>query len=58
MSRACEDSDGDQNMYRCLNCGKDVDVNIEKAKKIICPYCGYKIIQKKRPNVAKRVIAR
>jgi DNA-directed RNA polymerase subunit RPC12/RpoP len=44
--------------YKCLNCGKDVDVDLQKAKKIICPYCGYRILEKKRPTVTRRVMAR
>lgn len=44
--------------YRCLNCGKDVDIDLSVTKKIICPYCGYRIIEKKRPLVKKTVLAR
>lgn len=44
--------------YKCLSCGKDVDVDLQKAKKIICPYCGYRILEKKRPVQPKRVHAR
>jgi len=44
--------------YKCLNCGKDVDIDLQKAKKVICPYCGYRIIEKNRPTAMKRVIAR
>ncbi len=47
-----------ENVYKCLNCGKDVEIELHKAKKIICPYCGFRILEKKRPPVAKRVIAR
>jgi DNA-directed RNA polymerase subunit RPC12/RpoP len=45
-------------MYKCLNCGKEVEVDLRVAKKIICPYCGYRILSKPRPVVSKRVIAR
>jgi len=45
-------------VYKCLNCGKDVEVNLERAKKIICPYCGYRILEKKRPPVVRRVQSR
>ncbi len=45
-------------MYKCLNCGKDVEIDLEKAKKIICPFCGYRILEKSRPPVLKRVHAR
>ena len=44
--------------YKCLNCGKEVEIDLQKAKKIICPYCGYRILEKKRPTVNKRVVAR
>lgn len=44
--------------YKCLNCGKYVDIDLQKAKKIICPYCGYRILEKKRPTTTKRVTAR
>lgn len=44
--------------YKCLSCGKDVDIDLQKAKKIICPYCGYRILEKKRPPVTRRVTAR
>jgi len=44
--------------YKCLNCGKDIGVDLQKAKKIICPYCGYRILEKKRPQVPKKVKVR
>ncbi|MEM5872150.1 MAG: DNA-directed RNA polymerase subunit P [Candidatus Aenigmatarchaeota archaeon] len=44
--------------YKCLNCGKDVEINLQTAKKILCPYCGFRIIEKKRPNIPKKVLAR
>ncbi len=44
-------------MYKCINCGKEVKVELEKAKKIICPFCGYRILEKKRPNIIKNVMA-
>jgi DNA-directed RNA polymerase subunit RPC12/RpoP len=42
-------------MYKCLNCGKEVKLELKSAKKIICPYCGFRIIEKARPAVAKKV---
>ena len=45
-------------MYKCVECGKDVDADLRKAKKIICPYCGYRIIRKPRPLVIRKVSAR
>ncbi|RLJ10266.1 MAG: DNA-directed RNA polymerase subunit P [Candidatus Aenigmatarchaeota archaeon] len=45
-------------MYKCMNCGKDVEIDLKNAKKIICSHCGYRILLKKRPPVVKRVQAR
>jgi DNA-directed RNA polymerase subunit P len=45
-------------MYKCLSCGKDVEVDISVSKKVICPFCGYRILKKKRPVVIKKVQAR
>jgi len=36
-------------MYKCLNCGKDIDLKQVKDK-IRCPYCGYRIIVKENPK--------
>jgi DNA-directed RNA polymerase subunit P len=44
-------------MYKCLNCGKTVDINLKSAKKIICPNCGYRILVKARPKIARAVKA-
>lgn len=44
-------------MYKCLNCGKEVKIELKSAKKIICPYCGFRIIEKVRPGVGKKVEA-
>ncbi len=45
-------------MYKCLNCGKEVEVDLKTSKKVICPFCGYRIIKKIRPVVLKKVHAR
>jgi len=45
-------------IYKCLNCGKEVEVDLNTAKKIICSFCGYRILTKTRPGVAKKIIAR
>ena len=42
-------------MYKCLNCGKEVKIELKSAKKIICPFCGFRIIEKVRPVTSKRV---
>jgi DNA-directed RNA polymerase subunit RPC12/RpoP len=38
-----------------MNCGKNVDVELKTAKKVICPFCGYRILKKERPNIQKKV---
>ncbi len=44
-------------MYKCFNCGKEVEIDLKTAKKIICPYCGYRVLKKTRPKITKRVKA-
>lgn len=41
-------------MYKCINCKKVAKLE----DKIRCPYCGYRIFVKVRPEVIKRVRAR
>jgi len=41
-----------------MNCGKDIKIDLNSAKKIICPRCGHRILLKARPKVIKKVIAR
>jgi len=41
--------------FKCLKCKKMID---EAEDKIRCPYCGYRIFVKMRPEVLKRVQAR
>lgn len=45
-------------LYKCLHCGKEVHITLSVAKKIICSYCGYRTLEKYRPEVPKRVLAR
>lgn len=45
-------------MYRCVSCGKDVELDLSSGKKVICPFCGYRIIKKTRPLTVKKVRAR
>lgn len=42
-------------MYKCLNCRKEID---ETNDKVRCPYCGFRVYSKSRPEVVKRVQAR
>jgi DNA-directed RNA polymerase subunit RPC12/RpoP len=44
-------------MYTCVNCGKAVETDLKTAKKVICPFCGYRVIKKSRPPVIKKVRA-
>jgi len=43
-------------MYKCLRCKKIVSEFIEG--RVMCPYCGYRILLKVRPEIVKRVQAR
>lgn len=38
-------------MWTCFNCGK----TIEKADVVKCPYCGYRILQKQRQPIVKKI---
>lgn len=44
-------------MYNCINCGKEVSEE-ELKKRIRCPYCGYRILLKRSPEIVKKVRAR
>ncbi len=44
-------------MYVCMRCGKNVELD-EDFKKIRCPFCGYKVLMKKRSGAVKTVKAR
>jgi DNA-directed RNA polymerase subunit RPC12/RpoP len=43
-------------MYKCLNCGKEIDQK-QVREKIRCPYCGYKIILKEGATTVVKVKA-
>ena len=43
--------------YICYSCSKEV-TDEDITKRIRCPYCGGKILFKKRPEVVKKVKAR
>lgn len=45
-------------MYVCIDCGKTVEIELKSARKVQCPYCGYRILRKVRPPVPKRIPAR
>ena len=42
-------------MYKCIKCKKIIP---KLEGKIRCPYCGYRVVAKLRPEVVKRVRAR
>jgi DNA-directed RNA polymerase subunit RPC12/RpoP len=44
-------------MYKCINCGSDVSEK-DLQEMIRCPFCGYRILKKKRPDVIRTVKAR
>ncbi len=45
-------------IYKCVDCGKEVNIELKSAKKIICPSCGYRILKKVRPNKSTKVMVR
>lgn len=45
-------------MYKCIDCGREVVIDLRTAKKVICPFCGYRVLKKDRPKVIKKVKAR
>lgn len=45
-------------LYKCMHCGHEVKLDLSVAKKVICSYCGYRILQKFRTDVPKHVRAR
>ena len=44
-------------MYKCVYCGKQVNIDLATAKKIICPSCGLRIVEKDRTKVTKKVMS-
>lgn len=44
-------------MYKCLNCGRMVDIDLSTAKKVFCGSCGYRILEKERPKIVKKVLS-
>ena len=44
-------------MYKCLGCGRSIKIELASAGKIICPSCGYRILEKERPKTVKKVMA-
>ena len=44
-------------MYRCMNCGKKITQE-DLKKRTRCPFCGYRILIKNRPEIVNKVKAR
>jgi DNA-directed RNA polymerase subunit P len=44
-------------MYKCFGCGHKLTKE-EVDRRIICPYCGSRVIVKTRPKTLKQVKAR
>ena len=42
-------------MYKCISCGKEVKT--KTLAKVQCLYCGYRIIEKTRPKIVKKLKA-
>lgn len=42
-------------MYKCIQCKKEV---AKLEDKIRCPFCGFRIYSKARPEIVRRVLAR
>ncbi|MBU0953577.1 MAG: DNA-directed RNA polymerase subunit P [Nanoarchaeota archaeon] len=42
-------------MYKCMSCGKEIETRLDEARKVQCPYCGYRILEVTRPPIVKRV---
>ncbi len=42
--------------YKCLNCGSDVAQDDIK-KRVRCPFCGHRIIRKKRSEINLRKVS-
>ncbi len=42
--------------YICFNCGETIELELDRG--IRCPFCGGRVILKKRPELPKTVKAR
>ncbi len=38
-------------MWKCLKCGREV----EDISTVKCPYCGYRILEKEKPPIVKKI---
>ncbi|MBT3940724.1 DNA-directed RNA polymerase subunit P [Candidatus Woesearchaeota archaeon] len=44
-------------LYKCFKCQREINAE-NLARRVICPFCGSRIISKARPSVIKKVKAR
>lgn len=44
-------------MYKCLKCAKEIKSE-ELKERIRCPFCGYRIVLKKKPKKVIKVPAK
>lgn len=44
--------------YKCINCEKEMDINLSKIKRVICTFCGHRILKKERADIPRRVAVR
>ena len=42
-------------MYKCVSCKKVIEMDDGKIR---CPYCGFRIYSKMRPEIIRRVVAK
>ncbi|MEZ0345101.1 MAG: DNA-directed RNA polymerase subunit P [Infirmifilum sp.] len=48
----------EEKIYRCMQCGKEFSLKeIIALPGFRCPYCGFRIVEKTRPVIPKRVRA-
>ncbi len=48
----------EEKIYRCMRCGRVFSKSeMETLPGIRCPYCGFRIVEKIRPEIPKRVKA-
>ncbi len=50
-------SEKDELMYKCIRCGRDTSYKELEMRggRIKCSHCGYRVLQKKRPPIVRRI---
>ncbi|RMG35138.1 MAG: DNA-directed RNA polymerase subunit P [Methanobacteriota archaeon] len=44
--------------YRCMNCKQRINPSELVEERIQCTYCGYRILEKARPEIVHKIKAR